>query len=202
MAENKDKKKLNDLQKVMELMGEAYYYNREINPSELTETADILDLADFEMPIGEDGVTFDVGDPDITRKKITEGSNWIVFAKRGDDDISFQVPSFAEPVNELFMHKTASDIKAKVGGEVYKGSGFSLKPKKVVGGWIFCNPDHSIVVIMPLTENYGTFTGAKGDTEGYYNVAVTPKTNKAGVDLYILIKEDAGVIVGGTEDGE
>ena len=189
MAANENKKTLSDLQQVMELMGEAYFFKKELNASDLTTTEDILATADFEMPLGEDGVNFDVGDPDITKKKITEGRNWITFAKRGDDDISFQVPSFADPVNELFLNKeTTSAATVKVGADNYSGAGYSLKPKKVVGSWLFRNPDHNIVVILPNTENYGTFKGAKGDTEGYYNVAVTPMSNDGNVDLYILHK--------------
>ena len=192
MAENENKQKLYDLKKVMELMGEAYFYNREIKPEELTETADILDAADFEMPLGDDGVNFDVGDPEITRKKITEGQNWITYAKRGDDDISFQVPSFADKMNELWMHKkTTAAVKANVGGDVHEGAGYSLKPKKVVGGWIFRNPEHTITVLLPLTENYGTFKRAQGDNEGYYNVAVSPMPNSADVYIYILPKTAA-----------
>lgn len=189
MAENENKQTLNDLQKVMELMGEAYFFEKEVKPEDLTETADILDAADFEMPLGDDGVTFEVGDPDITRKKITEGRNWITFAKRSDDNISFQVPSFADKMNELWMHKATSEaVKAKVGGDAYQGAGYQLKPKKVVGSWVFRNPEHTITVLLPLTENYGTFKGAQGDNEGYYNVAVTPMPNSANVDVYILHK--------------
>lgn len=189
MAVNENKKTLSDLQQVMELMGEAYFYKKELTAADITTTEDILDSADFEMPLGDDGVTFDVGDPDITRKKITEGRNWITYAKRGDDDISFQVPSSADPVNELFMtKKTSAAVSAKVGGGTYSGAGYSLKPKKVVGSWVFCNTDHTIVVILPNTENYGTYKGPKGDAEAYYNVAVTPMSNTADVDIYILHK--------------
>lgn len=189
MAKNEEKVTLNDLQQVMELIGEAYLYLREIKPEDLTDTENILDSADFEMPLGDDGVNFDVGDPDITRKKITEGRNWITFPKRGDDDISFQVPSFADPVNELFMNVAAKDLKIKVGEDNFKGQGYQLKPKKVVGSWVFRNPEHTITVILPNTENYGTFKGAKGDSEGYYNVSVTPMANSGDVDLYIFHKE-------------
>lgn len=189
MAVNADKQTLNDLQKVMELMGEAYFYKREIKPTDLTETDDILDSADFEMPLGDDGVTFEIGDPDITRKKITEGRTWITFAKRSDDNITFQVPSFADKMNELWMHKaTTEKVKAKVGGDSYEGAGYQLKPKKVVGSWIFRNPEHTIVVLLPNTENYGTFKGAQGDNEGYYNVSTIPMSNSGNVDLYILHK--------------
>lgn len=190
MAANENKKTLSDLHEVMELMGEAYFFKKELKASDLTTTEDILSTCDFEMPLGDDGVTFEIGDPDITRKKITEGRNWIIYAKRGDDNITFQVPSFADPVNELFMNKkTSADASVKVGVDTYKGGGYSLTPKKVVGSWLFCNPDHSIAVILPNTENYGTLKGAQGDSEGYYNVAVTPMSNSGDVDIYILHKQ-------------
>lgn len=189
MAANKDKVTLNDLQQVMELMGEAYLYNKEIKPSDLTETDDILDSADFEMPLGDDGVTFEIGDPDITRKKITEGRTWITYAKRGDDNITFQVPSFADKMNELWLNKvTSTAVKAKVDADALTGAGYALKPKKVVGGWIFRNPEHTMAVILPITECYGTFKGGQGDNNGYYNVSVTPKANSGNVELYILHK--------------
>lgn len=190
MAANENKKTLSDLHEVMELMGEAYFFKKELTASDLTTTEDILSTCDFEMPLGDDGVTFEIGDPDITRKKITEGRNWITYAKRGDDNITFQVPSFADPVNELFMNKkTSAEASVKVGVDTYKGGGYSLAPKKVVGSWLFCNPDHSIAVILPNTENYGTLKGAQGDSEGYYNVAVTPMSNSGDVDIYILHKQ-------------
>lgn len=179
---------LSDLHSVMELMGEAYFYEKEIKASDLVDTKDILSEADYEMPLSEDGVTFDIGDPDITRKKITEGRTWLTFAKRSDDDISMQVPSIAEKLNELFLTKTGSEAKAKIGNDSYSGYGYQLKPKKVVGSWIFRNPEHTIAVLLPNTENYGTFKGAKGDTEAYYNVSITPLANSNNVDIYILKK--------------
>lgn len=183
-------KTLSDLQKVMELMGEAYFYNAEIKDTDLLSTANFLDKAAFEMPLSDEGVTFEVADPDITRKKITEGRVWITYAKRGDDNISFQVPSFDDSLNELFLNKvTSAEKTVKIGDNNYKGSGYSLKPKKIVGGWVFLNPEHTIAVIMPKTENYGTFKGAQGDQEGYYNVAVTPMANSKDVEVYILHKE-------------
>lgn len=189
MAVNANKKTLPDLRQVMEMLGEAYFFKREIKPADLTEAADILDSADFEMPISEEGVTFEVGDPDITRKKITEGRNWITYAKRGDDNITFQVPSFADAINELWLTKVGTTaVKSKVDGDVYEGAGYQLKPKKVIGSWIFRNPEHTITVILPNTENYGTFKGAQGDTEGYYNVATTPMANSDSVDIYIFRK--------------
>lgn len=193
MAENANKKKLTDLRKVMEMMGEAYFYERELKPADLTETTNILDSADYEMPISEEGVTFEVGDPDITKKKITEGRNWITYAKRGDDNITFQVPSFDDSINELWLTKaTTAAVKTKVGDDSYEGAGYQLKPKKVIGSWVFRNPEHTITVILPNTENYGTFKGAQGDNEGYYNVAVTPMANSGDVDVYILHKTTAG----------
>lgn len=193
---------LNDLHQVMELMGEAYFFERQLTPQDLTDTADILDTADYEMPLSDEGVNFDVGDPDITRKKITEGRNWITYAKRGDDDISFQVPSFADKINELFLHKAASDVKVKVGSDTYTGAGYQLKPKKVVGSWIFRNPEHTITVLLPNTENYGTLKGAKGDSEGYYNVATTPLANSGNVDIYILHKDTDAPAAEDAEDAD
>ena len=191
MAVNENKVVLNDLHEVMELMGEAYFFGKELTYEDLSKTEDLLDEADYEMPLGDEGVTFEIGDPDITRKKITKGRNWITFAKRGDDNITFQVPSFADKMNELWLTKQGDTVSAKVGGKTYSGAGYALKPKKVVGSWVFRNPEHTIVVILPNTENYGTFKGAQGDNEGYYNVAVTPLSNSGNVDIYILHEVEA-----------
>ncbi len=181
-------KKLSDLQKVMELMGEAYFFN---TLPELSGTTDILASADFEMPISEEGVALNVGDPDITRKKITAGINWITFAKRSDDDMTMQVPSFDDSLNELFLAKKGTTKTVKVGADTYEGSSYSLAPKKFKGAWVFCNPEHTIVIILPNTENYATFKGPAGDSEGYYNVAMTSLGDADGADIIILHKKAA-----------
>lgn len=184
-------KKLNDLQKVMELMGEAFYFDTPVAAADIATASDILEKAAFEMPIGEEGVTFEVGDPDITRKRITEGRTWISFAKRSDDNITFQVPSFDNSINELFLVKAVGEKGIKVGADTYKGQGYSLKPKKVVGSWLFLNPEHTIAVLLPVVEAYGTLKGAQGDNEGYYNVSLVPLADADNAEVYIFHKESA-----------
>lgn len=181
-------KKLSELQKVFELMGEAYFFK---TLPELTTTADILTLADFEMPVSEEGVALNVGDPDITRKKITAGINWITFAKRSDDDMTMQVPSYDDSLNELFLTKKGAAKSVKVGDDTYEGSAYSLAPKKFKGAWVFRNPEHTIVVILPNTENYATFKGPAGDSEGYYNVSMTSLGDADSADIIILHKKTA-----------
>lgn len=177
-------KTLDELQVVFGRMREAYFFANGL-PDGATD--DLFTVADFAMPISEDGVNFEFGAPDITKEKITEGRVWYTFAQSGDSDISLQVPSLHEDVNALFLTKVSTAaITKKAGGKTYSGHGYSTTPKKVSGAWVFCNPEHDLILALPKTDNYANLVGATGDAKGYYNVAVTPMKDKDGAEVIIL----------------
>lgn len=178
-------KQLSDLQVLMGRMGEAYFFKDGL-PAEITAAADLLATADFAMPISADGVTFELGAPEITREKITEGRTWYTFGDKGDDNITMQVPSLHTDLNDLFYTKVGAAKSAKIGDKTYSGQGYSTKVKKVQGAWVFRDKEHTVAVALPKTDNYANLVGATGDAKGYYNVAISTLEDAAGQDLIIF----------------
>lgn len=177
---------LSDLQVLMGRMGEAYFFTEDIT-EKLTEEFDVEVEADFAMPISSDGVNFNPGSPDITEEKITAGQTWYTMAEKGDDDISMQVPSLAEPLLNLLYEKKMNEVKAKG----YEGAGYSLAPKKVQGSWVFFDKEKTVMIILPKTDNYANFVGGTGDAMGYNNVAIKALSNKNGADIIVMQKKAA-----------
>lgn len=179
------KKELSDLQVLMGRMGEAYFFKGGL-PEELGIEYDVETEADFAMPISTDGVTFEPGSPDVTEEKITEGRTWYTFAEKGDDNISMQVPSLAQELNELFLLKKGDAVQVKG----YDGQGYSMSPNKFKGGWVFFDKEKTVMVALPQTDNYANFVGGSGDGMGYYNVAITTLSNSVGADILIFHKNE------------
>lgn len=144
----------------------------------------------LELPVLQDGVGFNTGDPDKSEVKLTDGTTWTSKVKQGESDISFQVSSVHATVNELFMEKKSSATVNNVsfGGVTYSGNGFSLAPKKVTGALLMLSEDRLTAIYLPNVEIYASFNGQGGDdTTGYYNVAVTPLTDTYGAAFYPLV---------------
>lgn len=166
---------------------EIYYKSGEIKASDLGSTAL---TALMELPVLDEGVTFDTGAADVTRVRITTQETWTSKATKGDPDITFQVASIAGDVNDLLMTKiTAAAVTGAtnlVNGKTYAGAGYSLSPKKVTGALVMFSEDKQSVIILPSVEMYASFVGNDGDNPAYFNVAVTPVANSEGADIYIL----------------
>lgn len=144
----------------------------------------------IEFPVLESGVTFNTGDPDINEIKLTDESTWVSKSKQGDSDISFQVSSVHNTINDLLMEKkTTNAISAEFGGVTYTGNGYSLAPKKVTGALLMTSEDKSTAVYLPNVEMFSSFNGEGGDdSTGYYNVKVTPLPDSTGAAFYPLSK--------------
>jgi len=143
----------------------------------------------LELPVLEDGVSFNTGDPDKSEVKLTDGTTWTSKVKQGESDISFQVSSVSSTINELLMEKKngATITNVAFGGVSYSGNGFSLAPKKVTGALLMQSEDKLTAIYMPNVEIYASFNGEGGDdSTGYYNVAVTPLTDSNGAAFYPL----------------
>ena len=143
------------------------------------------------IPVGSDGVSFDAGDPDITKYKLTTGAIWAAIADAGDADISFQVPSVADYITEKFQNKVTSNKETMTfDGVTYKGSGFNFEPKKVTGAIMMRSQDRQTLIILPNIEGYAT---PKLDDTGkplYYNLSISPMNNSSGVGIYYMIKDE------------
>lgn len=142
----------------------------------------------IEFPVLEDGVTFDTGSPDKNEVKLTDGTTWTSKVKQGESDISFQVSSVHNTINDLLMEKkTQSPISAEFGGVTYTGNGYSLAPKKISGALLMTSEDKKTAIYLPNVEIFASFNGEGGDdSTGYYNVAVTPLTDANGAAFYPL----------------
>lgn len=179
---------LNTLQTVFNKIKEVHFKKGELKTSDLATTLTV----DMELPVLEDGISFNTGDADITETKLTTGEKWVTRAMKGDADISLQVASIAGKINALFMEEKKASITSGVGavidGITYKGTAYSLAPKKVTGSLIFPCEDRQTVIILPKMEMYASLVVADGENPAYFNVKVTPVKNSEGFDLLLLEK--------------
>lgn len=184
--------KLTDLKTLFNDVKEIYFKSSEIKAADLGKAF----TADMELPVLEEGVSFNTGDADVTEIKLTTGSTWVSKATKGDSDISFQVASIAGPVNSLLMNKVGTDITSTAGilvdGVTYEGAAYSLAPKKVVGSLLMFSEDRQTIIALPNVEMYSSLVAADGDNPAYFNVTVTPLENSEGADIMILWKKVDG----------
>lgn len=188
MAALKITKSLGDLKTIFNQIKEVYLF-KDINklPSTLT-------TADMELPVISDGVTFNTGQPDVTKVKLTTKETWTSMADAGDSDISFQVGSFASDVSDLFLNKigTEATMGASVKGYTYKGFGYSLEPKKISCGLLFCSQDKQSLIYLPNVEIFSSVVVEDGKP-GYFDCVCTPLESTDGTAIYFLKKGDAAV---------
>lgn len=175
-------KTVEQLKKLFNRVNDVFWYDKPVgNVSELNEV--------IALPVGEDGVNFDAGDPDITKYKLTDGQIWTSIADAGDAEISFQVPSVDDVIASLFQNKkTSSAAEISLDGKTYKGNGYDFAPKKVSGSLVLRSQDKATVIVLPNIEGFAT---AKLDDQGkplYYNFSVSPLNNSAGVGIYYMFE--------------
>lgn len=169
---------LADLQKLFNRMKEVYFT--------ASADAELATLAgfDLELPVIDDGISFNTGEPDVTAVKLTTGEVWTSYGKPGDPDISIQVASMAGAVNDLLMNKRGvKKIMAsgfgEAGAETYEGQGYDLSPKKVTGGLFFRSEDRRSAIWLPNVEMYANLV-VETDKPGYFNVKITPLSGRDG----------------------
>lgn len=161
---------------------EKVFLNNETNkaPSALTGTFD------FKLPILDESVTFNMGDADVTRIKLIDQTNWTSYAKKGDPDISFQVPSFSDDIASLLGNKKGAAASNTTLG--IKFQGYSATPKKVTCSLLFVSDDEQVCVYLPNVEIFATPVLGDGDNPSYFNCVITPIPDSTGADYYIGIK--------------
>lgn len=176
------------LRKVFDKVHRVYFFENNKSNGVVKALSDLT--GGIELPVLEDGVSFDTGSPDKSEVKLTDGTTWTSKTKQGESDISFQVSSVHSTVNELLMEKkTAAAISTavQIGDYDYTGQGFALAPKKISGALVMVSSDFLTGVYLPDVEMFASFNGEGGDdSTGYYNVAVTPLTDANGAAFYIL----------------
>lgn len=167
---------------------EVYFKETELKSTDLTNASLAIDA---ELPVLEDGVSFDTGSPDVTQIKLTTGKIWTQKTKRGDSDISFNVASVEGYVNDLLMNKsTATTIETKFDEKAtYTGEGYNLDPKVVTGSLIMYSEDHSTIIALANAYMVSSLNAADGDNPAYFKVVCTPRANSAGDEIFILKKK-------------
>ena len=178
---------LSTLKTLFNDLKEVYYKSTEITSDDLEGASFSMDI---ELPVLDDGVTFDTGTADVTRVRLTTQEIWTSKATQGDPDITLQVATFASEVNEVFMTKVAAAAVAAaagiIDGKTFAGQGYKLAPKKVTGSLIVTSQDDSAIVVLPSSEAFASLVLADGDNPAYFNTSVTPIENSEGVEIYIL----------------
>ena len=172
-----------NLKQIFDKVNRVYYF-----PDSSKSFAEQTD--GIELPVLEDGVTFNTGEPEKNEVKLTDGTIWTSKVSQGDSDISFQVSSVHETINELLMDKKsgASISSVEFEGYSFSGNGFSLAPKKIGGALLMTSSDFSSGIYLPNVEIFASFNGEGGDdSTGYYNVSVTPLTDNKGAAYYPLV---------------
>lgn len=160
------------------------------SPSEFVSTGSSAISNLIDLPVLGDSISFNMGEVELTQIKLTNETIWSSKAKRGDADITFNVASVSETVNELFM--TSTDKKASIEMDSFSGAmhgkGYSLQPKALTGSLIFPSQDRKCVLILPNIEAYASLNVADGDNPAYFSLKVTPKENSEGVEIFIFEK--------------
>ncbi len=148
-----------------------------------TVLAGLTGTFDFKLPILDESITFNMGDADVTRVKLIDQTNWTSYAKKGDPDISFQVPSFSDDIASLLGNKKGAASNNTALGINFQG--YSATPKKVECALLFVSDDENVCVYLPVVEIFATPVLGDGDNPSYFNCVVTPIPDSAGADYYI-----------------
>lgn len=165
------------------------------------KTVDLIPSAittiDYMLPILQDSVTFNTGEPSVETVDLTTGEKWTTMTTAGDPDITMNCASFHDEICELFLNKVASSTGKIEGldGADYEGNGYNLEAKKVVGGLIMRSEDKEMVIFMPHVEIYSSLA-VEESVPGYFNMQITPLASAgngvsklgAGVAIYFLNK--------------
>ena len=181
--------KLNSLKTLFNKVDEIYFKKSQITVSELATAITV----DMELPVLEEGVSFNTGDAEVTEIKLTTGSTWTSRAVKGDADISFQVASVTGVVNETFMEKV-EDIETTTNFDEtasYSGGAYKLSPKKVTGALVMFSEDKQTIIVLPSVEIYSSLVVSDGDNPAYFSLNVKPLENEDGSDIFILEKDAA-----------
>ncbi len=176
-----------DLRQIFNQVSKIYHKSSEIKSTDLSGTSLTIDM---ELPVLGEGFTFNSGEAETTNIRLTDETIWVARVDKGDPDISIQVASFADKVNELFLNKVTAaavaDASSLIDGKTFAGSGYNLSPKKAKGALLVVSQDEESIVVLPNVEMFGSLVLADGDNPAYFNVPITPLENSEGVEIFIL----------------
>lgn len=179
-------KKLSDLKKLFSQMHNIYF------TATANQTLATLASFDMELPVTEGGVTFKSGEAQLTKTKLTTGELWDVTSKSGDDDISYQIASFAPDILSAFTNAdtAATDMVSTVNGVTYSGYGINTAPKKVEGALFMTSEDLSAAIYLPNAQIFSNLVN-ESDKPAYINSKVSALADLNGKNIYVLFKKAA-----------
>lgn len=153
------------------------------------KTPATLSTLDFRLPILEDSVEFDTGEPDVETVNLTTGEKWTTMTTAGEPNITMQCASFDPSITDLFLNAVsgATSQTFQIGANTYTGKGYDLSAKKVTGGIVMLGEDLQMAIFMPNVEIYSSI-GIEQNVPGYFTMNITPLANTAGVAIYFMPK--------------
>lgn len=196
------KKNIDNLGTIFSSVNQVFFKAGELKAEDLEAELTV----DLELPIIEDSISFNTGEPGVTQVKLISGKIWSQKTKRGDSDISFNVASIDGVVNDLLLNKQNSDAiesgagvlseKTEDATVVYEGNAYDLDPKVVLGSLIFKSEDKLTTFVLPNAHIVASLNASDGDNPAYFKMVVTPRQNSEGSEIFILKKK----VVEGTSD--
>lgn len=138
---------------------------------------------DFQLPILDESLTFNMGEADVTRIKLIDKTNWTSFADKGDADIAFQVPSLSDKIAQVLGNPVGSAVENSATGMTYQG--YSSTPKKLTGSLFYISEDGTMNVYLSNVEIFSTPVMGEDNKPAYFDCSVTPITDENGADFYI-----------------
>lgn len=160
-----------------------YYKSGAQDPTTIT-------AVDVELPIISDGVTFNTGDVSSTKVRLTDGRTWTSIDELGDSDISFQVASTSDYINNLFLDNK-DDSESTLGGTLdsknYKGYGYDITAKKISGALLMLSENEDTIILLSYCEITAALV-IEESKPAYYNISVTPVSSEGKKMVYILHK--------------
>lgn len=188
-------KNIDDLGTIFSSVNQVYFKKGELTVADLKKALTV----DLELPIIEDSISFNTGEPDVTRIKLISGKIWSQKTKRGDSDISFNVASIDGTVNDLLLNKhNAAEIETGAGmlstasedaTANYVGNAYDLDPKVVLGSLIFKSEDKTTIIVLPNAHIVSSLNASDGDNPAYFKMVVTPRPSSEGYEILILKKK-------------
>lgn len=185
------RKNLNSLTDIFQSVKEVYYKKKEIQVSDL-ESANIS--VDIEIPILEEGVSFNTGEPTVHVAKLTSNKNLEFHTKRSDSYITIKVASVHGEINELFLNK-----QNEIYNQTILGNSYNLEPKTIKGSLFLLSEDHNFIIVLAnvsITSNLVI----EQDNTSYFLLNIIPYQNNNEDTFYILRKDKNTYIVDNNGD--
>lgn len=186
MAIQITKKDILSLCDIFHSVKEVYYRKEKIIASDL-EKGNIS--VDIELPILEDSVSLNTGEPIVSESKLTSSRGFGISVRRGDSDITMKVASIHGEINEYLLNKQ-NDID----NETILGKSFNLEPKTIEGSLFLFSENHNTIIVLAnvsITSNLVI----EQDSTSYFLLRIVPYSNADNDEIYILRKDKNTYIV-------